>query len=117
MTSEQEQSTNARRHMLTAQKIALNTEEQPLFDAMTEGYMDLFQPINLEAIDRIHTTEPKPDSPIHGIYNSEPKPSSPNHRIYTTEPKPDSPIHRIYNSEPIPDSPNHWIYTTEPKPT
>src|SRR5882757_7120410 len=45
---------NARRHSLTAQKITLNTEEQPLFDAMTEGYMDLLQPINLEEIDLIH---------------------------------------------------------------
>jgi hypothetical protein len=45
---------NARRHSLTAQKITLNTEEQPLFDAMTEGYMDLLKPINLEEVDLVH---------------------------------------------------------------
>ena len=45
---------NGRRHCLTGQKITLNTEEQPLFDAMTEGYMELFQPINLEEIDLIN---------------------------------------------------------------
>src|SRR5258708_14929310 len=44
---------NARRHSLTAQKITLNTEEQPLFDAMTTGYMDLLQPINLEEVDLV----------------------------------------------------------------
>jgi hypothetical protein len=44
---------NARRHSLTGQKIILNTEEQPLFDAMTTGYMDLLQPINLEEVDLV----------------------------------------------------------------
>src|SRR5580692_4949343 len=44
---------NARRHSLTAQKITLNSEEQPLFDGMTEGYMEMFNPINLEEIDLI----------------------------------------------------------------
>ena len=44
---------NARRHSLTSQKITLNTEEQPLFDGMMEGYMEMFNPINLEEIDLI----------------------------------------------------------------
>ncbi len=44
---------NAKRHSLTAEKITLNSEEQPLFDAMTEGYMDLLQPANLEEVDLV----------------------------------------------------------------
>src|SRR5258707_13308082 len=46
-------SMNARGHSVTGQKIILNTEEQPLFDAMTEGYMDLLKPINLEEADLV----------------------------------------------------------------
>ena len=44
---------NARRHSLTGEKMILNTEEQALFDAMTEGYMELLNPINLEEVDLV----------------------------------------------------------------
>jgi hypothetical protein len=44
---------NARRHSLTGVKLILNNEEQPLFDAMTQGYMELLNPINLEEVDLV----------------------------------------------------------------
>jgi len=46
-------SENARRHSLTGVKLILNSEEQPLFDAMTVGYMELLNPINLEEVDLV----------------------------------------------------------------
>ncbi len=44
---------NALRHSLTAQKVLLNSEEAPLFEAMMAGYMDLLKPLGLEEIDLV----------------------------------------------------------------
>ncbi len=44
---------NATRHGLTANKVVLNSEEQPLFQAMLDGYIEELQPAGLEERDLV----------------------------------------------------------------
>jgi hypothetical protein len=44
---------NALRHSLTAQKVLLNSESQPEFEAMLAGYNALLKPLGLEEVDLI----------------------------------------------------------------